>query len=67
MFFTSDLNNMNRATKDNVLKPNCKTESIMNKQEDKKVLQQELKSICQELQEKINKINHTAEGHPNAR
>jgi hypothetical protein len=40
----------------------------MEKQNNKAVLKQELKTICQELQEKMNLINNaTDEGHSNPR
>jgi hypothetical protein len=40
----------------------------MEKQNNKRVLKQELKTICQELQEKMNIINDsTGKGHANAR
>lgn len=40
----------------------------MKKQSNKTVLKQELKTICQELQEKMNIINNsTDEGHSNTR
>jgi hypothetical protein len=39
---------------------------IMEKQNNKTILKQELKTICQELQEKMNIINNsTDEGHSN--
>ncbi|HKK44350.1 MAG TPA: hypothetical protein VJ964_02430 [Balneolaceae bacterium] len=42
----------------------------MKAQDHKTVLKQELKTICQELQEKMNVINEhesVEEGHPNTR
>lgn len=40
----------------------------MEKKNKKTVLKQELKTICQELQEKMNTINNsTEEGHSNTR